>query len=84
MPPDAFLDRFLPSHSISIPEDTPSFKEGMLASMLPPSDATGVTGAAGGTGTAHETGAAGATDATGVSGATKPYCAIVRPSWSMA
>src|SRR6267154_4072095 len=28
MPPDAFLDRFLPSHSISIPESTPSFQAG--------------------------------------------------------
>ncbi|KAN0120540.1 Ribonuclease H-like domain containing protein [Russula decolorans] len=26
MPPDAFLDRFLPSHSISIPEGTPNFQ----------------------------------------------------------
>ena len=77
MPPDAFLDRFLPSHSISIPEGMPNFQEGIFASMLPPTDATGAAG---------RTGAAGATDATAASGVTKPgpYSAIVRPSWSMA
>jgi hypothetical protein len=36
MPPNAFLDRFLPSHSISIPEGTPNFQAGMFTSLLPP------------------------------------------------
>lgn len=71
MPPDAFLDRFLPLHSIPIPEGTPSFQAGMFSSLLPHTDATGTSGAAG------------ATDATGASDATKltPYKAMVRPSW---
>ena len=69
MPPDAFLDQFLPSCSTSIPEGTPSFQEGMFTSLLPPTNVTGVTGAAGGMG---------AKGATGVSGATL-YTAIVRP-----
>jgi hypothetical protein len=71
MPPGAFLDRFLPLHSLSVPEDTPSFQEGILAGMLPP---TGATGAA------SRTGAADAADAAGANGATKfcPYTAIVR------
>ncbi|KAN0109367.1 hypothetical protein V8E52_009339 [Russula decolorans] len=60
MPPDAFLDRFLPSHSISIPEGTPNFQAGMFTSLLPPTGATSVTDAADATG------------ATGLSGATKP------------
>ena len=48
MPPDAFLDRFLPSHSISIPklsEGTTSFQVGMFTSLLPPPNATGASGA---------------------------------------
>ncbi|KAN0114258.1 hypothetical protein V8E52_006908, partial [Russula decolorans] len=60
MPPDAFLDRFLPSHSISIPEGTPNFQAGMFTSLLPPTGATSATDAADATG------------ATGSSGATKP------------
>jgi len=75
MPPDAFLDRFLPSRSISIPEGTPSFQAGMFTSLLPPANARGASGAAG------ETGTAAATDATGASGATRPtpYKALVCP-----
>jgi hypothetical protein len=67
MPPDAFLDRFLPSHSISIPEGTPNFQAGMFTSLLPPTGATSATDATDATG------------ATGSSGATKPtpYKAIV-------
>ncbi|KAN0113849.1 hypothetical protein V8E52_007321, partial [Russula decolorans] len=60
MPPDAFLNRFLPSHSISIPEGTPNFQAGMFTSLLPPTGATSATDAADATG------------ATGLSGATKP------------
>lgn len=75
MPPDAFLDRFLPSDSISIPEGTPSFQAGMFRSLLPPIRCTGATGATGATAT-------GATDAIGASGATQPtpYAAVVCPS----
>jgi len=84
MPPDAFLDRFLPSHSISIPESTPSFQAGMFTSLLPPTNTTGATGATAGatSAAAGARGAAGAT-ATGASGATKPnpYKALVYPSW---
>jgi hypothetical protein len=40
MPPDAFLDRFLPLHSISIPEGTPNFQAGMFTSLLPRTGAT--------------------------------------------
>jgi hypothetical protein len=74
MPPDAFLDRFLPSHSISIPEGTPNFQAGMFTSLLPPTGATSATDAADATG------------ATGSSGATKPtpYKAIVCTSCIMA
>ncbi|KAN0105673.1 hypothetical protein V8E52_010792, partial [Russula decolorans] len=60
MPPDAFLDQFLPSHSISIPEGTPNFQAGMFTSLLPPTGATSATDATDATG------------ATGSSGATKP------------
>jgi hypothetical protein len=67
MPPDAFLDRFLPSHSIFVPEGTSNFQAGMFTSLLPPTDATGTTDAI----------------ATGASGVTKPtpYDALVCPSW---
>jgi hypothetical protein len=75
MPPDTFLDRFLPSQSISVPEGTSNFQAGMFTSLLPP-DATGATDASG---------APSATDATGASasGVTKPtpYRALVCPSW---
>jgi hypothetical protein len=74
MPPDAFLDRFLPSHSISIPEGTPNFQAGMFTSLLPPTGATSATDAVDATG------------ATGSSGATKPtpYKAMVCTSCIMA
>jgi hypothetical protein len=71
MPPDAFLNRFLPSHSISIPEGTPNFQAGIFTSLLPHTGATSATDAADATG------------ATGASGATKPtpYKAMVCTSW---
>jgi hypothetical protein len=74
MPPGAFLDRFLPSHSIFIPEGTPNFQAGMFTSLLPPTSATSATDAADARG------------ATGASSATKPtsYKAMVCTSCIMA
>lgn len=66
MPPDAFLDQFLPVHSISIPDCTPSFQVGMFTSLLPllSPTATDATGASG-----------------GASGGTNPYNALVCPPY---
>ncbi|KAF8489665.1 hypothetical protein F5888DRAFT_1870140 [Russula emetica] len=43
MPPDTFLDRFLPLDFISIP-GPPSFQTGMFTNLLPPTNATGAAG----------------------------------------
>jgi hypothetical protein len=48
MPPDAFLDQFLPLRTISIP-GPPSFQAGMFTTLLPPTNAADVTRAAGAT-----------------------------------
>ena len=48
MPPDAFLDQFLPLRTISIP-GPPSLQAGMFTTLLPPTNATDGTRAAGAT-----------------------------------
>jgi len=77
MPPDAFLDQFLPLDSISIPKGIPSFQVGMFRSLLSPISHTSTTGV---------TGAASATDPISVSSTTQltlsPYQAVVCQSWA--